>query len=115
MGSSYYGSNLSGPTVWEVERGREFPKVQLCGRWKVGENSLKSNCVGGGCVREFPKVPLLGEKPLGSNCVGVGGWERIPGSTIWEVVIRGETTRVQLCGRWSVGENSLKSNCVGGS
>ncbi len=63
-------------------------------------------------MREFPKIPLLGEKPLGSNCVGGGGWVRIPyDPTVWEVVIRGEFSLVQLCARWRVGENSLRSRC----
>jgi hypothetical protein len=29
-----------GPTVWEVAS-----RGELCGRWKVGENSLRSHCV----------------------------------------------------------------------
>ncbi len=57
MGSSYKRRNLSVPTIWEVEGGREFPKVPLYGKWLLGEQT---------------------QQPLMPNCVGGGWWERIP-------------------------------------
>jgi hypothetical protein len=61
MGSDYWRKSLSGPTVWEVDGGREFPKVPL---WEVE----------GG--REFPKVPLYVKWLLGEELCGGGGCGR---------------------------------------
>ncbi len=73
--------------MWEVDGGREFLKVPL---WEVE----------GG--REFPKVPLWEVVIRGETLCGRRMWERI--HIVYEVVSRGKTSQVQLCGRWSVGE-----------